>query len=192
MYLCTYINYSFMERAEYILNLIPSGFTPLDCIYGLEGMYGINSNGEIFSVRKLKILNPSDNGLGYHQVYITKYYGGGRWYKVHRLVAMQFIPNPFELTDVNHKDGIKNNNRVENLEWVSHSDNILHSYRVLGRVHIGTGSKKKCLCVTTGIEYSSMKSAADSNGCFLSNVSACCSGKIKSTNGLVFSKIIHD
>ena len=60
--------------------------------------------------------------------YLSVGIDGSRNY-VHRLVAKYFIPNPNNLPCVNHKDGNKQNNRVDNLEWCTHSENTLHSFR---------------------------------------------------------------
>lgn len=66
------------------------------------------------------------NNSGYMRVYVFK-----KRFFIHRLVAEQYIPNPLNLPQVNHKDGDKLNNNVENLEWVSGSGNQQHRYYVL-------------------------------------------------------------
>lgn len=52
---------------------------------------------------------------------------------LHRLVALAFIPNPLSKPDINHKNGIKTDNNLTNLEWVTESENSIHSYKILGR-----------------------------------------------------------
>lgn len=69
---------------------------------------------------------------GYHSVKFTFPDGIQRRFRVHRLVAEHFLPTPHaNENEVNHKDGNKLNNCVDNLEWVSHRDNILHYYQQL-------------------------------------------------------------
>jgi hypothetical protein len=68
---------------------------------------------------------------GYHQVTLC-FNGFIKRFKVHRLVAEYFIPNSYELPQVNHKNGRKQQNTVDNLEWCTPSENIIHSVHVLG------------------------------------------------------------
>ncbi len=75
---------------------------------------------------KGQILKTSINRLGYCVVNIT---GNKKFFIVHRLVARAFIPNPENKPDINHKNCIKNDNRVENLEWATESENILHGIK---------------------------------------------------------------
>lgn len=73
--------------------------------------------------RKGIILKPWDDGKGYLKVQLHK-----KSFRVHRLVAQEFIPNPENKPQVNHKNGIKSDNRVENLEWVTNAENTQHAY----------------------------------------------------------------
>lgn len=75
-----------------------------------------------------KALVGFDNGNGYKRVIIKR-----KKHYVHRLVACAFIPNPQNKPVINHKNGIRSDNRVENLEWVTIAENNLHAYRVLDR-----------------------------------------------------------
>ena len=181
------------EREKVISELMPKEFTPITCVEGLNGMYGINENGDIYSIRKSRLLKRCKHSLGYEQVYLSKFYLGskGSWHKVHRLVGDTFIPNPNQLPDINHKDGIKTHNHVSNLEWMSRSENILHSYRVLGRIDSKEKIMKPIVC-SNGKEYKSAREAANDTGCATSNISMCCNGKSKKTKGLVFSFKEHD
>ncbi|MCT4151400.1 HNH endonuclease [Elizabethkingia anophelis] len=86
--------------------------------------------------RNGRILKPYDTGRGYRTIDIN--INGERFYKkIHRLVAEAFIPNPENKKEVNHKNGIKDDNRVENLEWVTPTENIRHSFQFGMNKNIG-------------------------------------------------------
>ena len=91
--------------------------------------YVITKNGEIINNHNNRILKPQPNGKGYLRVMIGK-----KRYFVHRLVAQTFIPNPDNKLQVNHKDGNKHNNCVDNLEWVTNQENRNHA--VENNLHI--------------------------------------------------------
>jgi hypothetical protein len=92
-----------------------------------KGLYTISESGIVTSLRTGKILNHFKSHRGYHRVLI-RINNKAHNRAVHRLVAMAFIPNPLALPEVNHKNGIKSDNGIENLEWVSRSDNQYHAY----------------------------------------------------------------
>ena len=96
-------------------------------IKGYEGLYQVSNLGKVKSLKKhQKILKLSDNGRGYMFVGLSK--NNKRKNKnVHRLVAETFISNYDNLLQVNHKDGNKNNNSVDNLEWVTQKQNLQHA-----------------------------------------------------------------
>lgn len=92
--------------------------------------------------KKETLLKESDNGNGYKKVGIQEN-GVLKNVYIHRLVAQAFIPNPLNKKEVNHKNGIRHDNRVENLEWVTSSENNIHAIRFLGRKS-AKGNPKVC------------------------------------------------
>lgn len=74
------------------------------------------------------IMKPAKDGSGYLRTMLKGENGIIRTIKVHRIIAKTFLLNPDELSEVNHINGIRDDNRLENLEWVSHSQNLKHSF----------------------------------------------------------------
>ena len=106
-------------------------------IEGYIGKYQVSNLGRIRSLlnshgknlKNKKILSPCVDKKGYLRVGLSK---NNRLstHKVHRLVAKAFIPNSDNLPQVNHINGIKTDNTVNNLEWVSGSENVIHSFKI--------------------------------------------------------------
>lgn len=99
-------------------------------VVGFEGLYKVSNLGNVVSARRnykngVKYLTPFDNG-GYLRVTFVVNEKRSN-HLVHRLVAEAFIPNPDNKDSVNHIDGCKTNNRLENLEWVTRSENTIHA-----------------------------------------------------------------
>lgn len=99
-----------------------------------NGRYSVSSAGRVrsngkshgYGPRSGRMLAIGYTGSGYSKVTMS-IDGKVTHPMVHRLVAMAFIPNPDGLPQVNHRNGVKTDNRVENLEWVTRSDNMLHA-----------------------------------------------------------------
>lgn len=96
-------------------------------INGYEGLYQVSNMGRVKSLKynksnNEKILKAGSSKRGYQLVILCKN-AKKQTKTIHRLVACEFIPNPSNYTDVNHKDEDKRNNEISNLEWMSHKDN---------------------------------------------------------------------
>lgn len=145
---------------------------------------------------KEKILKQQKDRRGYHRVK-TQVNGKVVNFIIHREVAKVFIPNPENKPCVNHIDGVKSNNNVPNLEWVTNQENIVHSYaiglhkakigeeagRFSGAVEAYTKDTNQFVCTM----YGNLDMAA--NGFDYRLVSAVLKGKRKSHNGCIFIKL---
>lgn len=95
-------------------------------ISGYEN-YSIDKFGNVYAHHLNRNISPYDNGLGYLAVKLRKDKKRKQFY-VHRLVALTYLVNEGNLPDVNHRDGVKTNNFVDNLEWTTKSNNLKHAF----------------------------------------------------------------
>jgi hypothetical protein len=132
---------------------------------------------------------------GYNRVVFYDKNHKGKHFLVHRLVAEIFIPNPDNKPEVNHKNGVKTDNSVGNLEWVSHNENMQHRSKVLkfhgaptwkgkkGKEH---PLSKEVLQIQNGIivnKFYGVLEAERSTGILHSNIVKCCQNKRNHAGG---------
>lgn len=142
-------------------------------ITGYEGLYQISNLGNVVSLnfnrenkrKQLKKLTRT----GYYYVCLSKN-NVKKNKNLHRIIAEHFIPNPENKPQINHKNGIKKDNRIENLEWVTSKENMVHAWKnnlnYVSKKSIET-AKKQCkknfskttLDTETGIFYDSFYDA---------------------------------
>lgn len=169
--------------------------------------YRVSALGQVFSIPRMDKLGREVRG-GLRQIYkrndgycfvaLSKD-GKKSSMNLGRLVAIAFIPNPAALPEVNHKDGNRSNNVVENLEWVTSSENISHSYKQLGRIaprpslgRFGSAHHRSKAVVATHLktgerlEFGSMLEA-ERSGYTRSCVQSCIRGTRKTHKGCSWS-----
>ena len=142
-------------------NTVPRGAQRVRGAYS----YYVTRQGEVFSFIKMRFLKIQVNNAGYAQVWLRQDDGSSRWFKVHRLVAMAFIPNPKNLLEVGHRDNDKMNNCDENLYWCSRKQNMADARRdkkwgvsppMAGRSH-SEESKQKMSESKVGVNHPKFK-----------------------------------
>ena len=92
-------------------------------IKGYEGLYAITSCGKVWSYKRKKFLEPYTDGNGYLKVKLFKD-NEEKQYRIHRLVAEAYLPNPENLPQVDHIDNDRTHNYLNNLQWITHRDNV--------------------------------------------------------------------
>jgi hypothetical protein len=166
----------------------------------IEGFsnYNIDTEGRIFN-RNGKELKQTVNRDGYSMVKLCNN-GYEKNCSVHRLVAEAFIPNPHNKETINHKDGVKTNNSISNLEWSTYGENEKHAYatklrksyltnndRIKGARISGQQSSKAVEVLETGEIYPSVRDCAEHLNCDPGAISKCCNGQLNKHHGYHFN-----
>ena len=172
-------------------------------IKGYEGFYQVSDLGRVKSLErdvfnsrgivyhlKEKILVQGSSKDGYSLVCLSKN-GKMKTMKVHRLVAMAFLPNPENKPQVNHKDEVKNNNVVDNLEWCDISYNANYGTKIerqkqTFKDNCKSGKikrVKKVFCVELNKTFDCAKRAEEELGIWGTLITKVCKGKAKTTGG---------
>ena len=155
-----------------------------------DGKYLISTDGEVMAISrrvkfgnvfrwtKTNIRTARKKENGYLELEIL-----GKHHYIHRLVAEAFIPNPYNLPCVNHKDENKENNRVENLEWCDYVYNANYGTGIERSKEKRFGDRFVVINLDTGEVYQTPKDASHATGIHNDSISRVCKGKSKTAGG---------
>jgi hypothetical protein len=160
--------------------------------------YEVSNQGNVRNIKTGRILKPGLDNYGYQLVVLSSN-KKTHTKKVHRLVLLSFARNTENKATVNHINGIKTDNRIENLEWSTNSENCLHAFSelnrtpsraMLGKFGKNHNNSKPIIQYKDGIEvgrYEGQMDAFRKTGISFKHISEACHGKIKSSGGFQWS-----
>lgn len=165
-----------------------------------EGLYQVSNLGRVRSLPKVvvfpdgrrsykkigKIRKSCSFSISLYPCITLRKNGKTKLFLLHRIIANEFIKNTENKKEVNHKNGIRNDNRIENLEWVSSSENIKHAYDVLKRKPNGKEVYQINLDGSIKNKFSSRTEAQRVTGIKHQNISLCVAGGVKTAGGYIW------
>lgn len=159
-------------------------------IPGHEGRYAATDDGRIYSHLTKQFLSQFDNGWGYMYVQLTEN-GKTKPYRVNRLVALAWLPQPLGKNVVGHKDDNRKNNDITNLYWTTQKENVQNGqWKELqdakGKKHV------KVQCVETGEVFKNMGQAAKSVGVCRANIANAVYGRQHTAGGYHWVRVVEN
>lgn len=168
-------------------------------VFYRDRMFKVDSDGNVYTFDLKRPRRAFLNSSGYRV-----FTNGSNLYILHRIIATAFVPNPLGKKFVNHIDGNKENNKASNLEWVTQSENEIHSIHILGNKRNMSGlaklwadsPNKKPLALYTKSgefvrEFKSGRECAEYLVCTLSAVSMVICGKNQTVKGYIAKRLCH-
>ena len=148
-------------------------------IPGYEGLYSITKDGQVWSHKRQRFLTPYGRPGDYKTVSLQKD-GKGKCLYIHRLVALTYVPNPNNYTEVNHIDEDKDHNWWTNLEWCDRKYNNNYGNRTQ---RAAKAKRQAVYCVELDKTFSSIGEAAKETKVNALGISPCCKGKQQTCGG---------
>lgn len=161
-----------------------------------EGLYQVSNFGRVKALERKRVNHTGGEWIqpecimsisyttdGYEKVSLTDANHNRKTERIHRLVALAFVPNPLNLPEVNHLNCVRDDNRPENLEWVTHAENNAYTSKC------GHKSNKKIKCIETGEVFNTSVEAANVNGGDSGNIRTAARNPKRSVKGFHYTYI---